>query len=174
VIGGGQTPPVLALVACAAATTWVAVLIGRQRASLPLLVVAVAAGQLILHTAFSITTSDAVLVGSMQAGHAHVGQGGVLLASAGHAGGVMWLAHALAGIVTVIAIRRGEQALRGLGRVARTAIVGLTRRLAGAAIPAARPARPVPAPRWVATSLFSISAGLGSALVRRGPPALVR
>ena len=172
VLGGGDAPSALALGVCAAATTWAAVLIGRARPSPPLLVLAVAVGQLILHTAFSMTTSGVVLSGVDHGGHAHAGDGAVLLiASAGHAGGAMWLAHVLAGLLTIVAIRRGEQALRALAAVVRIAVRDLARAFAFAEPLVLAPRRRLASPLGAVPALARISAGVGSALVRRGPPA---
>ena len=166
VLGGGAAPGPLALAVTAAAVTWAAMLIGRARPSLPLLVLAVAVGQVVLHTAFSITTGHAVLGGP--GGHAH---GGLVLGDA-HGGRAMWLAHVLAGVVTVLAVRHGEAVLRRLLELARLAAGAIVRVVLRAlAAPGLAPASRCRAAERRPSAGAVVSAGIGSVVVRRGPPA---
>lgn len=173
VLGGGVVPSPLAIAICTVAAVWAAVLIGRARPSLPLLIVAVAAAQLLLHTAFAMTTSTATLTGIAVSGTTHAGHmdGGLVVAAGGHGGGAMWLAHVVAGVITIVAIRRGERALRGLADAGRVAV----RRLVALLVPVV-PARPARRPTadliGAAARLARLAAGIGSGLVRRGPPPL--
>ncbi|OJX63857.1 MAG: hypothetical protein BGO95_06615 [Micrococcales bacterium 73-13] len=169
VLGGGETPDPLALALCAAAVVWVAMLLGRRAPSLPLLVAAVAVGQVMLHTAFAVATGGAILVGDDHAGHGD----GLLGVVGAHAGGAMWGAHLAAGALTILVIRRGERALRVVAATTGTAVRRLVR-----ALPALAALAPVAPPRPVRTLLRPSPpaalrvVGIGSAVVRRGPPVL--
>ncbi len=168
VLGGGTPPETIAVVSAALSVTWVAMLIGRVRPSLPLLIAAIGVAQLVLHAAFSIATASATLSGAEHAGH---GDGGlVVVATGGHA---MWQAHAIAGILTVLAIRRGEHVLRRLLELGRFTAASLLRLVVAAL--AVTP-RPVSVPRsgcGPSPSLARTARGIGSVVRRRGPPALV-
>lgn len=166
VIGGGVAPTPLAVALCAAAVCWVAMLVGRARPSLPLLLVSVALAQGVLHTAFSIATASATVSGQAHAGHDHLL---VVVTDHGHA---MWPAHVLAGVCTVVAVRRGEAVLRRLLEIARVAARALLRLVLAALAAPAQPlarrgARPAEAPAGPLASWW-----LGSIVQRRGPPAL--
>ncbi|MBO9577869.1 MAG: hypothetical protein J7480_03760 [Microbacteriaceae bacterium] len=183
VLGGGEAPSPLAFAACAAAVTWAAMLIGRSRPSLPLLTIAVAVGQLLLHGMFAMTTGGASLVpggdGSVP-GHAHAHAAGALdlLGAAGTGGGrAMWAAHVTAGLLTIVLIRSGERLLHALAVIARTAarsIVRVAQVVLAAVAAVSRTPRRAPArSAALAPRLVLLAAGVGSAVVRRGPPALV-
>ncbi len=166
VLGGGTAPGPLALSACLFAVVWVSVLIGRARPSLPLLVVAVGASQLVLHTAFAITTGSATIASGGHAGHAD----GPLVLAGVQGGHAMWPAHVAAGLLTVLAIRRGERVLVRLRELAGVAVRVLARLVAPLVAPALPLARPVD--RREAGALAPLAAlGVGSVVVRRGPPA---
>lgn len=162
VVGGGVAPSALAVGICVAAVTWVAVLVGRARPSLPLLVAAIAIAQVVLHTAFSVATATATVAGD---GHGAHGPLTVTATGSGHA---MWPAHVLAGILTVVAIRRGESLLRGLLEVARLGAAVLLRRVVLVVVP-----RPLAAivGAIVAVPVDPVTRVFESVVQRRGPPA---
>jgi len=170
VVGGGVAPSALAIAVCTAAVCWVAMLVGRARPSLPLLIASIAIAQVVLHTAFSLTTATATLAGADHTGHAHDAMLDVVVTGGGHS---MWVAHLLAGVLTVIAVRRGEQVARRLVELARMVAGSLLRRVLGALGVLAIAARPL-----ARRGLGIVSArrgralieALGTVLVRRGPP----
>jgi len=167
VIGGGAAPGPLALAVCLLAVVWVSVLIGRRRPSLPLLVVAVGVSQVVLHTAFSITTGSATIGGAAHAGHGD----GLLTVGDLHGGHAMWQAHVVAGLLTVLAIRRGEGVLARLRELSGVVARALGR-LVSAVVP---PSRSLAFPLQCLAVIWAgplVASGVGSVLVRRGPPAL--
>lgn len=166
IIGGGTSPGALAVAICGAAVCWVAMLVGRSRPSLPLLIASIGVAQVVLHTAFSMATATATI-----SGHAHAGHDDLVVVAMGD-GHAMWPAHLLAGVLTIVAIRRGELVLRRLLELAGIAAGALVR-LVVAVLGVA------PRPRIVRTSPVAFSAcrigaaqALGSVVRRRGPPAL--
>ena len=167
IAGGGTPPSAFAVALCAAAVCWIAMLVGRARPSLVLLATAIGLAQIVLHTAFSIATATATI-----AGHGHAGHQDLLLVVTG-GGHSMWVAHLLAGVLTVIAVRRGEQVARRLVELARMVAGSLLRRVLGALGVLALAARPL-----ARRGLGIVSArrgpalieALGTVLVRRGPP----
>lgn len=161
VFGGGTMPGVAAIAGSLLATVWLSVMIGRRRASLPLLAAGVAAGQIVLHTVFTMSTASASISGGNHSAH------GAIEFALGHAGHAMWWSHLAAGVLTVAALHRGEALLVRLGELARVAVRAITRLVDAlvAAVPAARvplastPARPLASRR------------IGTVAVLRGPPA---
>lgn len=167
IIGGGVSPGVFAVAMCAAAVSWVAMLVGRARPSLPLLIVSIGIAQVVLHTAFSMATTVATVSGGSHAAH------GDMVVTATAAGHAMWPAHLIAGMLTVLAVRRGEQLLRRLLELARVTAGALVRLVVAtlAVVP-----RPVDVRTRLAASPTSSMFGaqaLRSVVQRRGPPALV-
>jgi len=162
VLGGGAVPPSGAVALFALASVWISVLIGRRRPSLPLLVLAVAASQLVLHTAFQMTTGAAEALGAdRHAGH----DGGVVILVA-HGGHAMWLAHLVAGALTIAAIHRGEAVLRRIAE-----LVGIVARAVALLGPPPAPGRRSPRPCPAPPAARALSARpFGSVVVRRGPP----
>jgi len=167
VLGGGIAPPAAAVGGFVLASVWISVVIGRRRPSLPLLILAVAVSQAVLHTGFEMTSSSVVLLApggaGLHAGH-ELSLGPVVLA---HAGGAMWLAHLAAGVLTVLGIRHGEAVLRRLAEAAHVVLVRLQRLPMPAPLEA--PARAAVLPRPAGPLLRRL---LRSVLLRRGPPAL--
>jgi len=169
IVGGGTAPSALAVALCAAATCWVAMLIGRARPSLVLLVVSTAIAQGVLHAAFSMATATATLAVEGHAGHG--GHRDLVVVDSG-AGHTMWLAHVLAGVLTVVGIRRGEALVRRLLELARVAVGALARLVVAALALAARP-QARSAPRVVSSGRgIAAARALASVARRRGPPAL--
>jgi hypothetical protein len=114
------------------------------------LIAAVTVGQTMFHGLFAGMGTPA------QVTHHH---DEIVLASTGHGHGMLW-AHVIAGAITVLALRFGENALRGLAHALRFVLRDL-------AVTAIAPAgRPLPRPE--APALRSL--GIPRALGLRGPP----
>lgn len=131
VAGGGMHPGVLGVTLALAVAVPVSIALAGVRLSAVRLAVAVALSQIAFHLLFSLGASGDGGA-SASGGHhsALVVSTGVEAAAAGDVGPVMvmggpamWLAHALAAVVTVVALLRGEGAARGLVRLA---VRGLT------------------------------------------------
>lgn len=128
VAGGGSTPSVLALTLSLTFSGLAGIaLIGKHR-SLGRTAAAVIVSQLLFHGLFSLDPSGS---GGFAGGSGHVHPGTRLLYVAGTDGPVsagtddmmMWISHAAAAIITIVALRHGERLLHSiLTLLARTAI----------------------------------------------------
>lgn len=172
VVAGGVTPGWLALVVGSVFGVLLGTFAAGRRPSLPRLVAAVGGSQVAFHSLFSWLGTGAHAAGSTDTGThaAHAGHAMPELAAATphHADSLgMWVAHAIAGLVTLAFLRFAERALWSLltrlGRLVRAPF-------------ATTSAVPVPAPRRtpVTSHRPSLLAGrlLLGAASRRGPPLL--
>lgn len=186
VAGGGAAPGAIPLVLSLAFATLASVALTARRLSLWRLTLAVASSQFLFHALFSLggggahftagipaRTPAATAVDGMT--HLHPGAhltlvGGAMPASHGsELSPSMWLTHATAVLVTVVALRFGEQAFWGLFNTARVRIERAADRLVVVPVPVvasvAAPAAAEPA------RLRDL--GLPLARLRhRGPPAI--
>lgn len=160
-VAAGNLPAVLNVVlALSLASPLCIALVGRT-ASWWRLSVAITASQLLFHTLLALDLSGPVAVA-----HQH---GAVALAASGHAHGLtgtespwMWVAHAFAAAVTVLALGSGERALR--------AVAGLLSDTFRALVPFAAP-RPRVAPRVrPEPPLLTVGMTVLSVMRHRGPP----
>ncbi|MGN6762039.1 MAG: hypothetical protein ACTHJI_12030 [Leifsonia sp.] len=189
VAGGGTAPGAIPLVLSLAFATLASVALTARRLSLWRLTLAVASSQFLFHALFSLGGGDAhftttgtgtgtgtstgTLIGGMT--HLHAGAhltlvGGAMPASHGsELSPSMWLTHATAVLVTVIALRFGERAFWGLFETARVRIERAADRLVVVPVPvAASVAAPAAAEPARLRDL-----GLPLARLRhRGPPAI--
>ena len=183
VAGGGTAPGAIPLVLSLAFATPASVALTARRLSLWRLTLAVASSQFLFHALFSLGgggahftrtgTGAAASLGGMA--HLHAGAhltlvGGAMPASHGsELSPSMWLTHATAVLVTVIALRFGERAFWGLFETARVRIERAADRLVVVPVPvAASVASPAAAEPARLRDL-----GLPLARLRhRGPPAL--
>lgn len=161
-IAGGGTPTGLALVLGAVFGGMLGIFALATRPSLPRLVIAVGVGQLAFHAAFSTLGEAAMASGS------HLHGAVAVMPSAAHAHPdtpYMWLSHAVAGLVTLVLLRRAETAAWSLlSELARLIIT-----------PFRRFALPVPAernrsPRVESRPARPVSRILSREVPRRGPP----
>ena len=166
VAGGGHLPHPLALAVSLAFAGILCVPLAGKTLSLPRLAISVAGAQALFHTLFALGGGQGEAI---TAGH----HGAVTFTASqavepGAAGAQsMLLAHLIAAVITIAALRFGETAFWGI--VAR-AKAGMPRLRAHAPVPIAVPA-PVPAPRreLAPTRLRALAASVS----RRGPPALL-
>ena len=186
VAGGGAVPGVLGTSLALAFAGMVCIALAGKTLSLPRVAVSVGLSQFAFHTLFGLGAgpSAASMTGSMAhaPGVAHQHSAAVLdpalLSAASGAtpmaahGASMWIAHVIAALITIIALRRGEAAFWGLVELARSALAAVL----------------LPRPLAVTTTLVkrvrlrlaladrSGLRDLGVLLVRRplrGPPVLV-
>lgn len=161
---GGGTPSPLALAVGVVFGGMLGTFALAARPSLPRLVIAVGVSQLAFHLAFSTLGAAASVVPAV---HQH---GAVMVAAVpAHSHGdpaTMWVAHAIAGVLTLALLRAAERAgWRMLVEFARLVVSSFR-------IPAAAPT-PLPrvvAPRTETRVIPPLSATLTSAVSRRGPP----
>lgn len=123
---GGAMPGPLGIVAPLVFSTLVCVMLAGRRLSLIRLSIAVAISQVLFHTLFVLGAGGAGVAGgragdASTAGHAMHGGPVMLdaaaapLAHSGHVASWMWIAHVVAGLITIAALHRGETIL---GRLA--------------------------------------------------------
>ncbi|WP_312676314.1 hypothetical protein [Microbacterium sp.] len=164
-LSGGGAPPAWLLVAVALLATPVAVALVGDRPRPLRLAAAVVLAQAALHLAFAaVGTADPVATGHV---HGAPVLGTALAAPAHpfHASGGMMIGHAIAAVVTVVLLARGERMLAALGRGIRRLVPRLAAPSLAPRAPRVRALAPMPATR-PALPPFSLS--------RRGPPALAR
>ncbi|MEO6944043.1 MAG: hypothetical protein ABI053_04960 [Lacisediminihabitans sp.] len=123
ILPGGDAPGMVALVACLILSTFVCTALSGKKLSLFRLSTAVIASQFLFHSFFSLSASaPSVAMGSTSFTHVgHVQEHFVVLGSSGVAsmGTGMWVAHTVAAVVTIMALRYGETAFWSLRIVAR-------------------------------------------------------
>jgi hypothetical protein len=166
---GGGSPSALALVVALAFAGVTCVALTGTRVSLPRVTVSVAVSQLAFHSFFSTISAPPGGAG-MPGGHEHAHAAALALgdippAVSHHTDGWMWLGHAVAAVLTIVALRYGEGAFWHLGSIARMFV-----RVVLAAVPSIAPLprnRPVSdGPRFVPSFCAFVRSSLGL----RGPP----
>jgi hypothetical protein len=168
-VAGGGSPSALALVVALAFAGVACVALTGTRVSLLRVTASVAVSQVAFHSFFSTIASvpgGSAVVRAHE--HAHAATLDVARAGVGashHTDGRMWLGHAVAGVLTIIALRYGEGAFWRLRSIALLFV-----RVVLAALPVLVP-RPIPRPvavepRFVAPFCAFVRSSLGL----RGPP----
>ena len=133
-VGGGAVPGLLAVVVSLAFAGIVSIALSGRTLSTWRLTAAVLVSQLIFHGLFSFGSAGGTLV-TTDAATAHEDHAGSIAVSALPAGTMsgtdhglmMTLAHVLAAVVTVIALRFGERAFWGLFSTAAVALTALVK-----------------------------------------------
>ncbi|NEN05498.1 hypothetical protein G3T36_06400 [Diaminobutyricibacter tongyongensis] len=147
VAGGGATPSALALTLSLTFSGLAALALTGRRASLWRLTASVVVSQTVFHALFSLGSGTTRFVAAD--GMAHIHAGSHLIAMAGRHmqdSGVipdspaMWLSHASAALVTIVALRFGEQAFWGLFETARIRLGRVVRRAVVQVVAVAAPA----------------------------------
>jgi hypothetical protein len=139
-------------------------IVGIVFAGRRLRVLRLAASVILSQLAFHLLFSSMVASGAVESTghHASTLVAGPLV----HASAPMWFAHAIAAVITILAIRHGERALVGLRETARMLLAALTPVASPTPLRLARNPRlrtaPAPVPRLVPEFLI--------ALGHRGPP----
>ncbi|GAA1667181.1 hypothetical protein [Microbacterium lacus] len=116
VLAGGAAPDAL-LVALTFVVSWIVCLaLAGRRLSLVRLALAVGLSQFAFHAAFSVlgTPQAAAASGGVHAHHAMTMDAAPHATAMVAADPLMWAAHALAAVVTIAALYRGERAVRAL------------------------------------------------------------
>ncbi|UCR87948.1 hypothetical protein [Mycetocola spongiae] len=168
---GAPMPGALGVIAPLMLSIPVCVFLAGRRLSALRVSLAVVISQFLFHTLFILGAGGGTATAPAGA-HAHHGPvlvtGSTESLHAGHVGPGMWAAHALAASLTVIAIYRGEAALRALLTLAALAVIRFIGVL-GLALPA-----PAGIPASAAASAERVLLPLGISRrtePRRGPPA---
>lgn len=128
VAGGGAMPEWLGVVVPWVLSLAICTILAGRTLSLLRLSVAVLASQALFHTLFVL---GAPAAGDLPTGHVHgvgvLDLGGDVVASPDAA---MWLSHAIAAVLTIAALYRGERAVRRLLSLAEQVLAEARRRLA--------------------------------------------
>jgi hypothetical protein len=180
VAGGGAAPGVVPLALSLAFATLASIALTSRRLSLWRLTASVVLSQFLFHALFSLGDGTARFVSSDggTTGHLHAGMHLTMTGSAMPAAHTdpaapsMWLTHATAVLITVVALRFGERAFWSLFETARVGVLRFAHLIAGAA---PIPVRVVAVVAAVAAAEPARLRDLGLPLARlrhRGPPAL--
>jgi len=177
VAGGGGAPGPVALALSMAFATLGSVALTARRLSLWRLMIAVGLSQFLFHALFSLGDGGAGGARfTVPAGAVHLHAGVQLVMSPGAMPGhtsdlspSMWLTHATAVLITVAALRFGEQAFWGLFETARVRIARVAARMVAVPVPFSPAVSPVSAAE--PTRLRDLGLPLGR-LRHRGPPAI--
>ena len=166
---GGNAPSPLSLALALAFAGMLSVALSGKKLSLVKLSVSVGVSQLLFHVLFGLggTAGSMTVVGHH--GSASVIVGAASAMPAMHDSGWMWVAHTLAAVVTIVALRGGGRAFWALVELARTALVAVFIAL-GIVLPTPGRAACVRAAmdRGFVPSNLAV---LLSPMRRRGPPA---
>ncbi|MGK2938172.1 MAG: hypothetical protein ACSLFR_10280 [Solirubrobacteraceae bacterium] len=166
VAGGGHAPDWLAVAVSLAFAGILCVPLAGKTLSLPRLTISVAGAQAVFHTLFALAGGQghAITTGH----HGAVIFTATALAEHGDDGAQsMTLAHVIAAVITIVALRFGESAFWGI--VAR-AKAGMPRLRTHSPVAFAQPAStPAPQRELAPTRLRELAASVS----RRGPPALL-
>lgn len=182
VAGGGEAPGVLGIVVPLVLSTLVCVALAGRRLSLPRLTISVAVSQFLFHALFVLGATNTTASPSASAMPRHLHMHAVTAsfdpstattAHLGHAGAAMWVAHAIACLLTVVALSCAETSLASLAALARLLLSSLSRLRPLAPEISGSPesvARPTP---FHDSSAVVLPLGVyPSVHARRGPPAL--
>lgn len=170
VTGGGEMPGFLGLVVPWVLSLMVCVLLAGRSLSLTRLSLSVSSSQFLFHALFVLGT---ITPSGTSTPHVH-GAPLQLPPSTGipeavTADGSMWLGHAVAALVTVLALHRGERLALSLRQLATQAIRWLRRRIDAVLV---RPGLPsAPRVRGEFGMTAPVASVLLAALRGRGPPA---
>jgi hypothetical protein len=163
VAGGGHAPDWLAVAVSLAFAGMLCVPLAGKTLSLARLAISVAGAQAIFHTLFALGGGQGQVITS---GH-HGAVSFVASDVVEHGAQPMLLAHVIAAIITIVALRFGETAFWGI--VAR-AKAGMPRLRTVSPVPFATPtSTPAPQRDLAPTRLRELAASVS----RRGPPALL-
>jgi len=179
-VGGGSGPGLLPIVISLAFAGMICIVLAGRTLSLWRGALAVLASQMIFHALFSLGGSGGALSPdaiAASATHQHALLPGIIEATgtvgghaAEHDGATMWLAHLVAAIVTIAALRVGERAFWGLFETARLIIRALFQ--PGPAVLAPDVVRCHPTAALVSSA--PDLRVLLSSVRRRGPPLVTR
>ena len=141
VAGGGTAPGPVALALSLAFATLASIALTARRLSLWRLIVAVGLSQFLFHALFSLGEGGARFAAPDGMTHVHAGMhlvmstGAMPAAHSSELSPSMWVTHATAVLITVAALRFGEQAFWGLFRTARVRIARAADRLVVVPVP---------------------------------------
>lgn len=175
VTAGGDMPAWVGIVIPWVFAMAVCTLLAGRRLSAVRLSISVVVSQVLFHTLFVLGSvssgSDAAHVHETHLSPAHLHGALAITPSAGGEvpamSGMMWLGHAAAAVLTIVALYAGERTLRALRTIATRLVAWLRRRLSSMPPVVTAPARQILS-AWRAPSIVrNVSA---TPVSRRGPP----
>lgn len=125
VAAGGHAPAPVSIALALAFAGMVSVALAGKKLSLVRLSLSVAFSQILFHLLFGLGGPAGSMTVAGHHGSAAVIVGAASASPISPAMGWMWLAHALAAVVTIVALRRGERTFWALVELARTALVAV-------------------------------------------------
>ncbi len=125
VAAGGSAPAPVSIAIALAFAGMLSVALAGKTLSLTKLSVSVGFSQVLFHLLFGLGGTAGSMTVSGHHGSATVIVGAVSAAPVMPPHGWMWVAHALAAVVTIMALRRGERTFWALVELARTALVAV-------------------------------------------------
>ncbi len=162
-LAGGGFPPLGGIVVAVVLSGLAGMALIGRRSSWRRLAAASVASQVVFHVVFELAGTGASSR-FVAHGHHHVVLDGTSAPAMSHSSPLMWVAHAAAALVTVVALRHGETVVWGAAGLLALALL--------AALRVPRPPRPLPRvrvrPRAVAPRPVERLAA--SVLLYRGPP----
>ena len=158
-IAGGDAPSAFALVVTFVISLALCTMLTGRRLSPWRLAISVGASQFLFHGLFSALGAPVATVHNMASMAMDAA------APAHHNTPAMWLGHALAAVITIVALRYAGSAFWGVAESARLLIARLVSRVAVAGQVPRRAAEPVAAP-WLPRDLTLLL----SSMRHRGPP----
>ncbi|SEM86186.1 hypothetical protein E3O25_04685 [Cryobacterium sp. TMT1-3] len=168
VAAGGHAPAPVSIAIALAFAGMVSVALAGKNLSLVRLTLSVGFSQVLFHLLFGLGGSAGSMTVAGHHGAATVIVGAASAAPVSPAMDWMWLAHAVAAVVTIVALRRGERTFWALVELARTALVAVIIAL-GIVLPTPRSVL-VRAARHLTFIPFDLAVLL-SPMRHRGPPA---
>ncbi|MFD0791871.1 hypothetical protein ACFQ0P_15870 [Microbacterium insulae] len=153
----------------------VCTLLAGRRLSVVRLSISVVVSQVLFHTLFVLGSvssgSDAAHVHETRLPTAHLHGALAVTPSAGGEvpamSGMMWLGHAAAAVLTIVALYAGERTLRALRTIAARLVAWLRRRVSSTITPVPAPSRQLLPALRAPSILRGVSA---TPVSRRGPP----
>ena len=166
-LGGGSLPGGAGLALALAFSAIVSIALVGRRLPAVRLAASVAISQLAFHIVFStLGGAGEVIVAGAHHGDVHVT---TAAESVTHASPLMWLAHAIAAVITVTALLFGEQAIASIIDTARMLLAALLSPTTAPIAVVVRDQRPAPVQSLVPRAPRELVAACGL----RGPPALL-
>jgi hypothetical protein len=144
--GGGEAPGALVLMLALALSSVVCIALSGRSLSLWRLALSVGLSQAAFHLLFSVFGGRALRAPAGTHSHQALPMPDHMTGVA-HSDGTMWLAHAAAAVLTVVALRHGERVLIGLlATILLRTLRRLPSRVVAPVAPAALPLHPAPHP----------------------------
>ena len=176
VAGGGAAPGVIPLALSMAFASLASIALTARRLSLWRLSAAVGLSQLLFHLLFGLGSGTVTFASATAAGTTHLHPGAHLVMTAGAMPAAhsdltpsMWAMHLIAAVITVVALRFGEQSFWGLLQSTRMRVARIAERLVATPVAIDRTPAVLPGPQPARLRDLGLPRGR---MRHRGPPAV--